>query len=450
MSGAQLDAGRRFVGLAELRGDIDTRGAEPQPEEGGMERKTRYVSLGGRISGRARPLEPTTVEEGPVPSRAELPDAGRRRASESGPDTGANLEPGVAPIQGLDAVPALPVDTLQRAAAPATRWEEEPAPIDWSARDSRPAAPPPATPPPAAPPPAAPPPAAPRAATPPPAVAPPVPAAAPATPPAVPPAPAPPAATVTVEPVHDTFETKQLRAKQSKASKVPPAPVVEAPPEAPVQAVEIASAPEPEPEPADGLPLTHEPTPTPGWSTAEPPPTESGASTWQREDEPTRTITRSREPVRLTCRDPEGRTFEVELDPQIVAAEAAAVIARTRGLPTHDMMGTTVYGWRLLRDGRVLGDAARLAGTGDSVVELVRVPNRPVLVGVLVRDPAGDAWLSAAVGTAVPAGRVISWLLTVFALEPGDWMLRVAGVPLHPDALLEGQLEDGGELELLR
>jgi hypothetical protein len=208
--------------------------------------------------------------------------------------------------------------------------------------------------------------------------------------------------------------------------------------------------PEVPPEPSARELEANDPTPTPGWSKAEAPDTARHTSTWQHEEEPTRTISRSRDPVPTTLRDPEGRRFTLPLDPGIVAAEAIEVIARHRGLPRNDLLGATVYGWRIARAGTVFADAARFVGRPEDVLDLVRIPNRPVLVGVLVRDPSGDAWLSAAVGTAVPAARVVAWLVTVFALEPGDWILKINGVTLHPDGLLDGLIEDGGELELTR
>ena len=205
----------------------------------------------------------------------------------------------------------------------------------------------------------------------------------------------------------------------------------------------------PPPPPPERAPA--EATPAEGFRKEEPGPrTERRVRVWPRDEEPTRTLTRGDDIIRLALEDPEGRTFSHVIDGALVAAEAIEHIARARGLARNDMLGATVYGWRLSRDGQIVPDDTRVTTLRGAPLYLVRIPNRPVLVGVVVRDPEGDAWLSAAVGTAVPVARIVAWLTQVFALEPGEWSLRVGGLSLHPDALLDGRIDDGGELELVR
>lgn len=79
MSAAQLELPRRFVGLGELRGDVDQRATQPDAEAPAAQGKSRYVSMGGRTGGRAKALE-ATAPTGPTPGRRVGPSPPTGRA----------------------------------------------------------------------------------------------------------------------------------------------------------------------------------------------------------------------------------------------------------------------------------------------------------------------------------------------------------------------------------
>jgi hypothetical protein len=138
------------------------------------------------------------------------------------------------------------------------------------------------------------------------------------------------------------------------------------------------------------------------------------------------------------------------VDGELSAVEAVAQWVSDRNLASTDLMGHTLYGWRFARGGAPIPDDRPVRELGAEPVDLLRVPNRALLVEVVARDPSGDAWLTAPVGSAVPCRRVVAALVQAFGLTGSGWRLRAGGQSCAPDALLEGRLEDGGTLELVR